>query len=505
MSMILEGLQMIFTPGCLLIMALGVAIGIIFGAIPGLSATMAIALFLPITFEMDAAHGIALLLALYVGGISGGLISAILINIPGTAASIATTWDGHPMALKGEAPKALGVGIVFSFLGTLFGVVLLMAIAQPIADFAVTFSPMEYFAIGLFSMTMVIGLSGDSIVRGCIAGLFGVALGTVGLAPIDSVKRYTFGIYDMQSGFDLLPVLIGLYAVTEIFMLSKRRGEAAADMSGEVDKKSLKIKGFGFSIKEFKSQLGNLVRSSVIGAAVGILPGIGGSAANVLAYSASKSASKHPEKYGTGIIDGIVASETSNNASIGGAMVPLLTLGIPGDTNTAMLLGGLIVQGLAPGPMLFSTNGSFVYAIYIALLLASFVMLIEEFFGLRLFVKLLNIPKHILLPVIFVMCVVGAFATNNRMFDVFSIFIFGAIGYIFNMVKLPLPPVILGFIMGPIVEEKLRSGLMYTNGNFFAFFQRPVTACFMILTILVLVWWGVKYVRKMRSSRKTTA
>ena len=196
-----------------------------------------------------------------------------------------------------------------------------------------------------------------------------------------------------------------------------------------------------------------------------------------------------------------MASETSNNASIGGAMIPLLTLGIPGDTNTAMLLGGLIVQGLTPGPMLFTTNGDFVFAIYIALLLASFVMLVEEFFGLRLFVKLLDIPKHILLPIIFVMCVVGAFATNNRMFDVFSIFIFGAIGYIFNVVKLPLPPVILGFIMGPIVEEKLRSGLMYTNGNFFAFFERPITALFLGLTVLVLVWWGFKYVRKARQKK----
>lgn len=501
MEMLLQGIQMIFTPGCLLIMFLGVAVGIVFGAIPGLSATMAIALFLPITFEMDAAQGIALLLALYVGGISGGLISAILINIPGTAASIATTWDGYPMALKGQAPKALGVGIVYSFLGTLFGVGVLILIAQPIADIAVTFSPMEYFALGLFSMTMVIGLSGDDLVRGCIAGLFGMALGTVGLAPIDSVKRYTFGIYDMQSGFDLLPVLIGLYAVTEIFAISRNRGQKAADMSRTVDQKSLKIKGFGFSLMEFKSQVGNYLRSAVIGTAIGILPGIGGSAANVLAYSASKSASKYPEKYGTGIIDGIVASETSNNASIGGAMIPLLTLGIPGDTNTAMLLGGLIVQGLTPGPMLFTTNGDFVFAIYIALLLASFVMLVEEFFGLRLFVKLLDIPKHILLPIIFVMCVVGAFATNNRMFDVFSIFIFGAIGYIFNVVKLPLPPVILGFIMGPIVEEKLRSGLMYTNGNFFAFFERPITALFLGLTVLVLVWWGFKYVRKARQKK----
>ena len=283
MEMLLQGIQMILTPGCLLIMFLGVAVGIVFGAIPGLSATMAIALFLPITFEMDAAQGIALLLALYVGGISGGLISAILINIPGTAASIATTWDGYPMALKGQAPKALGVGIVYSFLGTLFGVGVLILIAQPIADIAVTFSPMEYFALGLFSMTMVIGLSGDDLVRGCIAGLFGMALGTVGLAPIDSVKRYTFGIYDMQSGFDLLPVLIGLYAVTEIFAISRNRGQKAADMSRTVDQKSLKIKGFGFSLMEFKSQVGNYLRSAVIGTAIGILPGIGGSAANVLA------------------------------------------------------------------------------------------------------------------------------------------------------------------------------------------------------------------------------
>lgn len=481
-------------------MLVGVAIGIVFGAIPGLSSTMAIALFLPITFSMDAAQGIALLLSLYVGGISGGLISAILLNIPGTAASIATTWDGAPLARKGQAPKALGVGIVFSFLGTLFGVAVLIFIAPPVADFAVTFSPMEYFAIGVFSLTMVIGLSGDSLVRGCISGLFGIALGTVGLAPIDSVKRYTFGVYDMQSGFDLLPVLIGLYAVTEIFMAAKRRG--MAEGSDTVDKSALKIRGFGFSMKEFISQIPNLIRSSVIGTAVGILPGIGGSAANILAYSASKSASKHPEEYGTGIIDGVVASESSNNASIGGAMIPLLTLGIPGDTNTAMLLGGLIVHGLAPGPMLFTTNANFIYAIFFGLILASVMMLVVEFFGLRVFVRLLRIPKHILLPIILTLCVVGAFATNNRIFDVYSIFIFGMIGYVFNLVKLPLPPVILGFILGPIVEEKLRSGLMYTNGSFLAFFERPVTAIFLILTVLVVAWWAWKRIRASRAAKR---
>ena len=500
MDAFIGGVQMILTPSCLALMLVGVAIGIVFGAIPGLSATMAIALFLPITFGMEASQGIALLLSLYVGGISGGLISAVLLNIPGTAASIATTWDGAPLARKGQAPKALGVGIVFSFFGTLLGILVLMFIAPPIANFAVTFSPMEYFAIGVFSLTMVIGLSGDSLVRGCISGLFGIALGTVGLAPIDSVKRYTFGVYDMQSGFDLLPVLIGLYAVTEIFMAAKKRGMPPD--ANEVKQGSFKIRGFGFSLKEFVSQIPNLIRSSAIGTAVGILPGIGGSAANILAYSAAKSSSKHPEEYGTGIIDGIVASESSNNASIGGAMIPLLTLGIPGDTNTAMLLGGLIVQGLAPGPMLFTTNANFIYAIFFGLILASVMMLIVEFFGLRIFVKLLRIPKHILLPIILALCVVGAFATNNRMFDVFSIFIFGMIGYLFHLVKLPLPPVILGFILGPIVEEKLRSGLMYTNGSFLAFFQRPVTAVFLILTILVVAWWLFKRIKTARNAKR---
>ena len=212
--------------------------------------------------------------------------------------------------------------------------------------------------------------------------------------------------------------------------------------------------------------------------------------------------SKYPELYGTGIIDGVVASESSNNASIGGAMIPLLTLGIPGDTNTAMLLGGLIVHGLSPGPMLFSNNAGFVYAIFVGLILASIAMLVIEFFGLRIFVRLLQIPKHILMPIIMALCVVGAFANNNRMFDVYSIFIFGMIGFVFTMVKLPLPPVILGFILGPMVEEKLRSGLMYTNGNFLAFFERPVTATFMILTVVVLVFWSYKQLRKAKANKQ---
>ena len=338
------GFGTVLTPIGIALMFVGVFVGIIFGALPGLSATMAIALFLPVTYTMEPTNAMTLLMALFVGAISGGLISAILLSIPGTPSSVATCFDGHPLVRKGQAAKALGLGVVFSFIGTLFSTILLMFIAPEIARAAVNFGSFEFFSIAIFSLTMVATLSSGNMVKGIMAAVIGFMFSTVGTDVIESSARFNFGITNLKGGFDMLAVMIGLFAIGEIISAAETSRHEAEEEVAQVDMKG--IKGFGFSMAEFKSQLVNAFRSSCIGFGIGVLPGIGGGTSNVLAYTVAKNYDKHPEEFGQGRIDGVVASESANNATIGGAMVPLLTLGIPGDTTTAMLLGALTLHGL---------------------------------------------------------------------------------------------------------------------------------------------------------------
>lgn len=476
---LLDGFAAVCTPYNLLLVLIGVAVGIIFGSIPGLSANMAVALCLPMTYGMQSISGIVLLVSLYIGAISGGLLSAILLNIPGTPSSIATCFDGHPMAARGEAGRALGVGILYSFIGGLLSFVILIGVAGKIANVALKFGPFEYCAIGLFSLTMVASLISGSVVKGLISCLLGLCFATVGSAPIDGFPRFTFGFYGLSAGFNLLSVLIGLFAISEVLKTA-----AASKFEKESKTMSYKVKGFGISWEEFKGQIGNLVRSSAIGLGIGVLPGIGGGTSNLLAYSAAKNRSKYPEKFGTGIIDGIVASEASNNASIGGALIPLLALGIPGDGVTAMLLGGLTIHGITPGPLLFVNNTKFVYAIFAALLLANIAMVIMELLGLPVFVRLLQIPKRLLLPVILVLCMVGAYGLNNRIFDIWAMFAFGIIGYLLEKYKFSTAPIILGFVLGPTIEQNLRRGLMASQGSMMPFITSPISCVFLIATLV---------------------
>jgi putative tricarboxylic transport membrane protein len=488
--MLLSAFAEVFTPVTVSLIFGGVVLGIIFGAIPGMSATMAVALCLPISFGLSPVQGISLLLGLYIGGISGGLISAILINIPGTPSSIATCFDGSPMAKRGEAGRALGIGILYSFLGGLVSFLALIFLSPPIARFSLKFSPYEYFAVTVFSLTMIASLSEGSLIKGLLSGAAGLSLALFGVAPVDSYKRFTFGMYQLELGFGLLSVLIGFYAISEILETAGNKSvkaEATVDFS---------LKGFGITMKEFVQQIGNFLRSSLIGIGIGILPGIGGGTSNIIAYVTAKSQSKYPEKFGAGIIDGLIASETANNATIGGALIPLLTLGIPGDTVTAMLLGGLMIHGITPGPMLFATNGDLIYAIFVALMFANIIMLIVEFFGIRVFVRLLQIPKNILLPVIVCLCVVGAFASNNQVFDVYSMVVFGIIGFGLSKIKMPLPPIILGFILEPILETNLRRGLMLSGGSMVPFIAKPIAAVFLLIAAASIVLTAIKNLRK---------
>ena len=489
------------SPSILLIMILGVAVGIVFGSIPGLSASMAVALFLPVTFGMDASTAMCLLVALYIGAISGGLIAAILLNIPGTPSSIATCFDGHPMAQNGEAGKALGVGIVFSFIGGLFSFIILSFLAPQIARVAINFQAAENFSVCIFALTMIATLSAGNFLKGILSGMLGLLCACIGLAPVDNVARYTFGMGELNNGFDILPTLIGIFAISEVLNLA----ETVNKMSKIKPMEIKKIKGFGFSLKEFKEQLPNAFRSAIIGTGIGILPGIGGSTSSILAYVAAKKSSKTPEKYGTGYIGGIVASETANNATIGGALIPLLALGIPGDGTTAMLLGAFMIHGLQPGPLLFKTSSDLVYVIFGACIIANFIMIIEEFGGIRIFIKLLSVPKHILMPIILVLCTVGAYANNRVMFDVVSVVIFGVVGYLMGKAKIPTAPFILAFILGSNVETYLRKALMNSRGSYATFVTSPISCVFLAIAVAVVVVCLAREIMNVVKGSKKTA
>ncbi|MEA5016857.1 MAG: tripartite tricarboxylate transporter permease [Candidatus Limiplasma sp.] len=477
---LLQGIVQMVTPLCLGMTALGVFLGVMFGCVPGLNGCTALVLALPLTYKLPTMAAFALIMGIFIGSCSGGLISAILLNIPGAASNVATAFDGATMARKGEAGKALGTGIFYSFLGSIVGFVALFFLSGPIANLAVTFGPAEYFMLALFSLTMVVALSSRNLFKGLTTACLGLLCSFIGMSQVDGNVRMTMGVRALEAGIDLMPALIGIYAVTELINASRANDAEYKQIT------SYKIKGFGFTWQEFKEQFGNFVQSSLVGTFIGILPGIGGMTANLVAYSLSKSTSKHPEKYGTGYIGGIVAPESANNACVGGAMIPLLALGIPGDTFTAMMLGALMIHGFQPGPLMMTNNADFIYGLFVALFIANIMTVALQYFGIRAFVRMLGIPKHILLPVIMVLSLVGAIAVNNRLFDAWIVLAFGAIGVVMTKLDFPITPIILGFVLGPMAERSLRRALMLSRGDWLTFVQRPVSLVLLAAAILSL-------------------
>lgn len=480
--MILQGLTEVLQPMTIILIAIGTVVGIVFGSIPGLTATMAIVMFLPVTYSMTASEGISMLMALYIGGISGGLISAILLNIPGTPSSVATCFDGKPLADKGEAGKALGTGVVFSFIGTIIGIGLLMVLAPALCDFALKFQAYEYCALTVFSLSMVIALTGHDMPKGLISAVLGALLATVGLAPIDSKPRFTFGLYQLNNGFALVVLLIGLFAIAEVMSYA----ETVRQNQDFTIRSNVKIKGVGFTFKEFVGQIRNAIVSALIGVGIGILPGIGGGVSCMISYTVSKNTSKRRELYGTGIMDGVVASEAANNGTIGGAMIPLLSLGIPGDAATAMLLGGLQVHNVAPGPLIYEKSGNVVYAIFFAMVLSAIFMMLFMLLGMRFFVSVLKVPKNYLLPVVVVLCAIGAIGNANMLFDTYCMVGFGLMSYLLIKSKVPTVPMILGFILGPTFEQNLRRVSQLTSSD--PFWNHPIFCVLIIATVFVVIF-----------------
>ncbi len=467
----------IFTPWNLLLLAAAVSLGILFGIIPGLTATLAVILLIPITYGMEPTVGIAVLIALYIGGISGGLVSAVLLGMPGTPSSIATSFDGYPMTKKGLASRALKSGIISNLIGTMFSWIFLVTIAPEIANVALKFKAIEYVAVLLFGLTTVISLSGDSYLKGVISCVLGLVLCTIGTDPTTGVERNTFGLTGLLlSGIDPTPAMIGMFVVAEVFNSLKANAEPQLKAS------DLEVKDQKIYFQDMKANTWNFIRSSLIGVGIGILPGLGGNLSSIVAYERAKKASKEPETFGKGNPQGVIASETANNATIGGAMIPMLALGIPGDIVTAALIGGLMLHGLQPGPMLFVEHPVFIRGIYISFAVSAVMMfLIMYFASNRILPKLLLVPKRFLMPIVLIACTVGCYNLSYNLSDIWTTLFFGLLGLLFAKFGIPATPLIISMILGKILEVQLRTALIDTGGSLVPFFTQPISLTFIIL------------------------
>ena len=483
-----------------LLASAGVAIGIVFGAIPGMTATMAVAVCLPLTYALDLNHGLALLLGLYVGGISGGLVPAILLNIPGTPSSITTTFDGYPMTQRGEGERALKIAIVSSLFGGLFSAAILFYFAPLLADVAIKFSYVEKFLIVFLALTVIASLS-KNLLMGLFSGLLGVWLALIGTYSVEhggngETRLMADWMTDyLSEGFSLLPVLIGLFCLATI--LEEAEKGIKEDMEGK--KLSLKF-GEKFSFNAFKNQKTNLLRSSFIGTFIGMLPGVGGSAASVLAYTQEKNFSKQPEKMGAGAPEGIVASESANNGLTGGALIPLLSLGIPGDSTTAVLIGAFTLQGIQVGPLFIGDNLDTWNTMMVGLIFANLVMFILMFFAIKHIAKVVMVPKYILYPIILMMCVVGAYAINyGVMFDVWTLLIFGVGGYIAAKFGVEIAPLVIGFILGGQAEIYFVKSLE-SFGTYSIFFTKSPIAIVLWILIALSIGFSIYQLIKKKAS-----
>lgn len=489
---LLGGFASIASVETLLLMLVGTFGGLIIGALPGLSAFTALAIMLPFTFGMNPISGLCFLVAVYVGGSSGGLISAVLLGIPGTPSSIATCFDGYPMAQQGKSKTALSAAVMSSFVGGIFGAVVLSFVGPYIAQIALKLSSYDYFGIILFALTTVSSLAGKNMVKGLIACLLGICLSCVGTDGLSSVYRYTFGITKLANGFSLVPVLIGLFAVSQIMATARDKASVKSlDFSG-----TNQNEGEKFTFRDYFKRIKMIIPVSLMGLIIGVLPGLGGNISNLMAYSYAKKTSKHPETFGKGEVDGVIASETANNATVGGAMIILLTLGIPGDNATSIILAGFQMHDIAPGPLLFKTQGELVYAILAAFVLANILFFLMEYFGLPIFTKMLSIPSMLLLPIVIVCCFVGSYCANNNTLDILIMVIFGLIGYVLKRNNFPLAPMVVGFILAPMLELYLRRSLMKTGGQWLPIISSPVAAICILATVFTIGYSVFTAVRK---------
>jgi putative tricarboxylic transport membrane protein len=473
--------HLLLSPWPLFFCFLGTFLGVTVGAIPGLTGAMLIALTLPLTYYMTAVNAVILLVSMYVGAIAGGLIMATLLRMPGTPASVMTTFDGYPMARSGRPGRALGLGITASFVGGLVAWVALVLITQPLAVFATRFGPFEYFALILMALVLIASVSQGSLLKGLLSGLLGVLVSMPGVDPSTGMPRLTWDWYMLNAGLGLLPVLIGVFAVSQII-------SDIVDIGRRMERLEMSSRGILMSLRDWKAQAFNLIRSSIIGTWIGVLPGVGANIGSVVAYTTAKNMSKTPEKFGKGSEEGIVASEAANSATVGGALIPLIAMGIPGSVIDVILIGALMIHAIQPGPLLFVNNPDVVYAMMAACLVATILMFVIMTGAAGYISRLMYLPRAFVLPVIMVFCVIGTYAVNNLMFDVWVMLAFGVLGFFLERARIPLGPFVIGFVLAPLAEAKLRTGLMMTAGSITPLFTRPLALSFLLIAAFLLVW-----------------
>lgn len=492
--MLTEALGAVFNPQVFLYLVMGVAAGMCIGALPGLTATMGVALLLPLTFGMDASGGILMLLGVYVGAIYGGSISAVLLRTPGTPASAATALDGYEMSKRGESGRALGIVTLSSLIGGIESSIALMLISPQLAKLALKFTAPDFFLLAAFGLTIIVSISGKSIAKGLMCGCIGVLLALVGIDSITGLPRFTFNNVDLLGGISYIPVMIGLFAMSQAFV----------NIEGIFQKENppQKLTRVLPSKSDLKVILRTAPVTGIIGILIGIIPGAGADIGAFVSYNAAQRASKHPELFGTGLPEAISAPEGGNNGVTGGALIPMLTLGVPGDSVAAIMIGALTIQGLQPGPLLFKEHAALVYTIFFGFLTANLIMGLLGFSCMRIFTKILSIPKTVLVPIIFLLCIVGSYAINNSFFDVGVMMVSGIAGYFMDKIKVPASPAVLGLILGPLAESNMRRALVMSEGSWGIFFQSPISLFFLFLILVSLFAPAVAgAVKKRRSGR----
>ena len=471
-------LQVFTDPFAITLLVFGVLLGIVLGALPGISSTMSLAVLLPVSFSMSPEHGMIFLMGVFSASVYGGSISAILISIPGTPGAIVTQMDGYPMAKNGRAGEALTYAVLASGFGGILGWFLLILLGPLIAAAALHFRSPDYAAVTLFGLCMLAYATPGSTYKALVAGVFGLILATVGLDSLTFIGRLDFGNAYLQGGISMVPVAVGIFGLAEVLK------------SIEFGKKKLEvitaINRLFPPWSEIKPLWPMAIRGALIGAFVGAIPAAGSAIGVTVSYAQEKRMSKNPEKYGTGIPEGIVAPESSNNACVGGALIPLMTLGIPGDSMTAVLVGAMLIHGLRPGPQLFVERLDFVALIYVALILAIILTTILALLIIRYIARILDAPKNILMIGITILCMVGSYAVRNSIFDVMIMIIFGFIGYLMQKIQMPVAPVVFGLVLGPLLEENIRRSLIVSAGDWSVFFERPISLIFILISVLAL-------------------
>lgn len=495
----INGLSLVFQPLTFLLAVFGTLIGVIIGALPGLSGSTGIILLLPLVYRLGADQALIMLCGLFCGSMYGGSIAAVLLNTPGTPSASATALDGYPLCQQGKAGKALGVSAISSFIGGLVSTICLIMIAPQLAKIALNFHAADYFALSFFGLTIMASTGKDPI-KGIISGILGLLISTIGVDKLMGVDRFTFGNYKLMRGIPLLTVLIGVFALSEFFSQVMNKGKDVSvpqQKIGKVLPSWLDIKGFALAA----------VIGAIIGVFIGIIPGTGGSISCFLAYQVCKKISKKKNEFGNGALEGIAAPEASNNGTTGGALIPMLTLGVPGDVVTSVMLGALILIGVKPGPQLFNESPRIVYAIFAGMFVIQFIMLGSGLLCAKFSPMILRVPKTLLMPIVAVLCFIGAFSNANNVLDILIALIFGIIGFVMKKFDYPGAPMVLGLILGSMAEENLDRALILSGNDWTVFFRSPIACVFMVLSIgslLFAIYKSFKSVWEAKNVSRTT-